>query len=145
MHAVLSLARGDKRVDQQRLAVAGKSFGSMIAWRVFLTDTFLQRCVLITPLCAASEPEHDALHQVNDNYPDAAANSRPVLMAAASSDPHCNLPLLYRFAILASAQVTVLTVDHSFETVTLNAENSQMRLDRNLNLLARHIENFLLD
>lgn len=145
MHAALNLARRDQRVDQQRLSVAGKSFGSMIAWRVFLTDTSLQRCVLLTPLCTASESERDALRQVNDNYPDASTNARPVLMVAANRDPHCDLPLLYRFATLASAQVAVLTGDHSFETIASNPENAQMRFDRNLNLLVRHMENFLLD
>lgn len=148
MESVLQLARNDKRIDRQRLAVMGKSFGSLVAWRIFRADAELKSCILTTPLCQPGSD--DAMEQVIENYPGIEQESRPVLILAGNCDPYCDLPTLYRFAALASGNVflAVLNGNHGFELTgaeqTENGLADAEKFQRNIHLLNRHVENFLL-
>jgi dienelactone hydrolase len=94
MQAVVAKARSEAWVDQQRLYVGGKSFGSIIAWRVFRADPTLAGALLLTPGCSRPNdpsflPEH--------NYPDLLAEQRQVQWILGDRDPWCEPRALYRF------------------------------------------------
>lgn len=52
LRTVLARVRDDPRADPERIVLAGKSLGSLVAWDIFREDTDLQTLVLLTPLCA---------------------------------------------------------------------------------------------
>ncbi|MBI1772562.1 MAG: hypothetical protein HYR68_09520 [Burkholderiales bacterium] len=146
MLLVLNLARNDDRVQQEQISVAGKSFGSIVAWRVFREEPGLKSCVLLTPLCMADKSGEDELNLVRENYPDAGHENRPVLMLAGNADPHCELEILRQFVVNTSAKfnINVLDGNHNLEMPDADAAMAASKFDRNLQLLASHVERFLL-
>ncbi|MBC3915920.1 hypothetical protein H8L32_00350 [Undibacterium sp. CY18W] len=148
MQAVVAAARSDVRVNSHQLSVAGKSFGSVVAWQVFQADKSLQRCILITPLCkAGTANQNEELDTVRQNYPDVEQESRPVTMMAADQDPYCELPLLHRYAarFAKPATVTVLPGNHSFEIPSEDTVSSELAFQLTMDTLSTQMEKFLLD
>lgn len=151
MLLVLNLARNDGRIQQEQISVAGKSFGSIVAWRAFREETGLKSCILLTPLCMAGKSGEDELTLVRENYPDAGNENRPVLMLAGNADPHCELETLSQFVASTSVantsakfNIVVLDGNHSLEIPDADAAMAASKFDRNLQLLASHVEQFLL-
>src|SRR6218665_365978 len=52
MQAVIALARAEPRVAGARIAVGGKSLGSLLAWRALQADPALTAALLLTPVCS---------------------------------------------------------------------------------------------
>ncbi|WP_422982039.1 alpha/beta family hydrolase [Undibacterium sp. Ji50W] len=147
MQVIIAAARSDARVNPHQLSVAGKSFGSVVAWQVFQADKRLQRCILMTPLCKSEVTnENEALDAVRKNYPDVEQESRPVAMMAGDQDPYCELPLLYRYAasFARPATVIVLPGNHSFEMPSEDIVSSEPAFQRTMDLLVRQLGTFLL-
>jgi dienelactone hydrolase len=107
---VLAAARSTARVDRDRILVAGKSLGSIIAWRVLQRDPTLRGAVLLTPVCGKENVPIDTL------YPQIAAETRPSVWIAGDRDPACNIATLYGFAGRSTAKLRVDIVDgdHSY-------------------------------
>lgn len=147
LRLVLNLAKNDARIQQEQISVAGKSFGSIVAWRVFRDDATLKNCALLTPLCTAAESGGDELSLVKENYPGAELEGKPVLMLAGNADPHCELATLHQFAASTSAKLNIIELDgnHSLEIPDADAATAASKFDRNLQLLAEHIQEFLLE
>ncbi|MBC3906027.1 dienelactone hydrolase family protein [Undibacterium umbellatum] len=144
---VLSLAKNDKLIQQQRISVAGKSLGSIVAWRVFREEALLKNCVLLTPLCVADKSGGDESSMVEQNYPDAAQENRPILMLAGNADPYCELAILHQFAAstLTKFKIVALDGNHSLEMPSADTVTAASKFDRNMQLLAKHIEEFLFE
>lgn len=144
MESVLQLVRDDHRIDRHRLTIMGKSFGSLVAWRIFKADAELKSCILTTPLCQPGNA--DAMEQVIENYPGIEQETRPILIIAGNCDPYCHLPTLYRFAALALDNVflVVLNGNHGFELAGEPALVGKDKFQRNMRVLNMHVENFLL-
>lgn len=120
METVLALARRHPRTRQDAVFVAGKSLGSIIAWRVFRSDPTLAGALLLTPVCHKSSPE--------DTYANLASEQRTTQWILGDRDPVCEARTLYRF--LAGAprvhKAALVSGDHSFElSSTAEAEPSQ--------------------
>ena len=117
MKAVLSETRKLPRIDLDRVAVAGKSLGSLVAWRVFRADAALRSAALLTPVCIdmTSDSRRDA---ALTNHPDIASNTRPLLLLAGDADAICPVRFLYGAAatISGGARVVVVGGDHGFAT-----------------------------
>ncbi|MFZ6732340.1 alpha/beta family hydrolase [Undibacterium sp. Ji42W] len=147
LKSVVNVVKNDERVQQQSISVAGKSFGSIVVWRVFRQDTELKSCILLTPLCAPDTSGEDELSLVKENYPDAMLENRRILMLAGNADPHCELATLHQFAAdtLAKFNILVLDGNHSLEIPDEDASVAASKFDRNLHLLATHIQDFLLE
>ncbi|MFZ6639053.1 alpha/beta hydrolase [Undibacterium sp. TC4M20W] len=146
MTSVLRLATSDRRIQQQNISVAGKSFGSIVAWRFFQQQPAVKSCVLLTPLCVADKSGGDELSLVKQNYPGAELEKRPVLMLAGNADPYCELDTLREFAgpMAARFKIVVLEGNHSLEILDEDKTVATSKLERNLALLACHIQDFLL-
>ena len=114
MTTVLAIAQHDANIDRERIAVAGKSLGSIIAWQVLRTTPELRGALLLTPVC--TRPEAGDITALN--YPNAANETRPIAWILGNSDPACPSATLYRFiaATESPSRLNVLSGDHGFET-----------------------------
>jgi len=112
LETVLRATRADPRVDTDRLFLAGKSLGSIVAYRVFRDDPVLLGFLLLTPVgVGGPDPSQGAL---GTNYPD-LAGSRPVVVTVGDDDPLCPPPrLLAHLAETGAENVFPLVVpgDH---------------------------------
>ncbi|PXX46889.1 hypothetical protein DFR42_101465 [Undibacterium pigrum] len=146
LRMVLNLAKNDKRIQQQQISVAGKSFGSIVAWRVFREEAGLKSCALLTPLCVADKSGNHVLSLVEKNYPDAASENRPVLMLAGNADPYCELTTLHQFVASTSStnlHIVAMEGNHSLEIQDADATVAASKFAHNLLLLGDHILHFL--
>lgn len=139
LQAVLQAARAHPRVDPQRIVVAGKSLGSVVAWRAFTADAQLQAALLLTPVCSrvpqgggAPQPEGP------QNYPGLAAERRPTLWIAGDADPLCEPGALYALAASAPKRPRVAIVggDHGFEDRARPAAEAEAFRAANLKAVA---------
>jgi dienelactone hydrolase len=73
MTTALEIARRDPAVDRTRIALAGKSLGSIIAWRVLRAQPDLRGALLLTPVCS-STPNKTVVP--DSNYPEVPQETR---------------------------------------------------------------------
>lgn len=99
METALKALLADPRVDPQRVFIAGKSLGTLVAYRVFRAHPKLKGLFLLTPVARGG---------VAVNYPKLEETKRPILMTLGNRDPLCSLPTLY--AALAKTKGNVATV-----------------------------------
>ena len=149
----LTLARKASWVDPSRIAVGGKSLGSIIAWRVLRHEPNVRGALLLTPVCspkpklepASSGPPPAPI--VDGNYPDVRAETRPTAWILGENDPACATSILYQHLAGAGggAQIDVLRGDHTYSegspsatgtTAATNATNAATN-ERSLDLVAR--------
>ena len=111
MQTVLQYARQQPWVDSRHIIAAGKSLGSIIAWRVFAADPALQAAILLTPVCRTS-PGLDL------QYAHAASEARPSLWLLGDTDPVCATHSLYSYLgkQAGPARISVLDGNHIFAT-----------------------------
>jgi dienelactone hydrolase len=142
MKSVLAEARKLPRIDPERVAVAGKSLGSLVAWRVFRADARLRSAALLTPVCTdmTSDSRRDA---VLTNHPDITSNTRPLLLLAGDADAICPASFLYGTAatISGGARVVVVGGDHGFATKA--GPDAAQESEANMALAVRATANFV--
>lgn len=115
MNAVLVDALKLPTIDPARVAVAGKSLGTLVGWRVFKTQAKLKAVALLTPVCI-DNAKTEVVDNMTQNYPDISANNRPLLLVSGEIDPLCPLPMLYANAAkIPRARAVGVGGSHSFE------------------------------
>ncbi len=148
LQAVLALARRHAKVDAGRLAVGGKSLGSLVAWRAFAADPQLRSVLLLTPVCSRV-PKGETLPRLEapENYPGFEAERRPSLWIAGDKDPLCAATLLYGFAARGSgpARVAIVGGDHGYEDRTLPGAAGEAARKRNLSAVSALAAGFMAD
>lgn len=90
MQTAIAYAKQQSWVDKQRIAVAGKSLGSIIGWRVFQADPELKAAILLTPVCRTPPG-------LAQQYANAADETRPSLWLLGNADPVCVTSDLYGY------------------------------------------------
>jgi len=133
----LALARKAPWVDPSRIALGGKSLGSIIAWRVLRHEPEVRGALLLTPVCspkpklqpASSGPPSSPV--VDGNYPDVRAETRPTAWILGKNDPACAPSILYQHLAGAGggAQIDVLRGDHTFSEGSAYAATNERTLD----------------
>ena len=100
--------RMDKKVDPSRIVILGKSFGSVVAWKVFRSRKDYLAGILMTPLCAEEGDSH---------YPISSEEVRPVLLIAGDNDPYCKLNLVRRLlgVLGARTELQIVPGNHRLE------------------------------
>jgi dienelactone hydrolase len=113
MNTAIALVKRDPGIDHFRIAVAGKSLGSIIAWQVFHSTPDLRGAILLTPVCA--QPTADA---ASTNYPGLADEGRPRVWIMGDVDPVCPVATFQHFIAAAGKgeRINVISGDHGFET-----------------------------
>ena len=90
MNTVLALARKQPWVDASRIAVGGKSLGSIIAWRILRANPELKGALLLTPVCSPPGPTPIA---ADTNYPEVSKEGRASAWVLGDRDPVCKDPI----------------------------------------------------
>lgn len=132
MRTVVALARRDTEIDGSRMAVGGKSLGSIVAWQVLRATPELRGGILLTPVC--SQP--NAGDAATANYPGMSTEQRPRLWVLGDSDALCPVQVFHRF-IAAGGQadrIAVISGNHGFEMPD-HRERDQQTLDLALHLM----------
>lgn len=110
MRTVLRHAMAHARVRASQVFLAGKSLGTIVAYRLFRETGAARGLALMTPLCGSGDGETGA-----EYYPDLlGAEERPVLLVLGDRDPLCEVPALYDFLDDSRGNVAVSVVggDH---------------------------------
>lgn len=143
MRTVLAATKKLARIDANRVAVGGKSLGSLVSWRVFRDDASLRAGALLTPVCTdyMAEGKRDA---TLENYPNLSANTRPLLLVSGDEDPLCPNRFLYAASatIVAGARVVVPGGDHGFSTK--NGADPKLESEANLDSAVRVTTEFVI-
>lgn len=139
MTAVLTKARSDPRVAKDKIAVAGKSLGSIVAWQVLAKNKDVKGGVFLTPVCSrildgATTPKPVA----DENYPDIGKEKRALAFIAGELDPLCSAPILYRYAAEAggAARVSIIGGDHGFANPKITGSVGDEIMKNNVKLVA---------
>ncbi|MBO9689662.1 MAG: hypothetical protein J7598_23930 [Mitsuaria chitosanitabida] len=146
LQAVIAFARDDARLRTDRLVVAGKSMGSVVAARAFAADASLAGAVLLTPLL--SQPGAAPLATTDGAeryYGELRADHRPSLLVSGDQDPYCDPRDLHRFATASTAAMRVAVVDgdHGFGTPGLTGDAADAALARSHDVVARRVADFM--
>lgn len=114
LQTVLDLARKDPAVDPARVAVAGKSLGSFVAWRAFHADPTIKSAVALTPLCSSFTPP---VTNFAEYYTGFATETRPSLWLLGDADSACQPKTLYGnlAGSAGNSRIVVLSGNHGLE------------------------------
>jgi predicted alpha/beta-hydrolase family hydrolase len=142
MSAVIAAAKADPRVRKDDVWAAGKSLGSLVAWRVLASDKSLRGGAFLTPLCSRVPDGKSApISEAEENYPGLTLETRPLAFVLGDKDPLCAPPLLYSFLANASVKTRIGVVggDHSFENKARTGASAAVALEENLRVAAEFI------
>jgi predicted alpha/beta-hydrolase family hydrolase len=143
MTTAVAFAKKQNWVDPNRLAVGGKSLGSIIAWRVLRAEPDVKGALLLTPVCSPPGPTAVAPEA---NYPDVASEARPSAWVLGDRDVVCRTPILYRFVAAEGgpARIDVVAGNHTFEDPAPAQDSSAVaRTDRTIDLVAHLSADFV--
>jgi predicted alpha/beta-hydrolase family hydrolase len=128
---VVDVVRADARVDNQRLILAGKSLGSIIAWHVFRGTPQARAAVLLTPVCSKPGSQPVTPHS---NYPQFANEQRPSVWIVGDADPLCSTDVITPFAFSANgrSRVVIVAGGHAFEQGKPSDAEYAQRLTANI-------------
>jgi dienelactone hydrolase len=119
MQAVLNLAMADARVDPRQIIIAGKSIGSVVAFRVFSQNPSAKALVLLTPLCTSRTNEGPVAVGALE-YPRLTSVTKPVVISLGNSDPSCSVPHLYELLKGSTGNIATIVAggDHGLNVVS---------------------------
>ncbi len=142
MSAVVAAVKSDPRVRQDYVWAAGKSLGSLVAWRVLASDKSLRGGAFLTPVCSrAPDTKSTPVSEAEENYPGLKTESRTLVFVLGDKDHLCSPPLLYKFLANSSGKTRVGVVggDHGFENKARTGAAATTALEGNLRVVADFI------
>jgi predicted alpha/beta-hydrolase family hydrolase len=144
LQRIVATARADSRVDSKRVAVGGKSLGSLVAWQAFRDDRSLTSALLLTPVCSQQVVGKGAASAIAANYPDIETEPRPLFFVLGDRDPLCEPKALFRYAASAKGPVrlSVVSGDHGFNSARRDSTQGDATLERNVGLVAEAAADF---
>ncbi len=139
LEEIVAFARSDNRLDTDRIFVAGKSLGSLVAWRVASADSEVRATYLLTPICRQVGDNGQ-----NGNYPGLLETEKPTVLVLGNRDPLCPLPNLYKWLGSANDNISALVFggNHGMkfppEAGDLTAQNEQRAIEAVVHWLTIH-------
>jgi hypothetical protein len=106
--AVLGHVREVFRVPFDRLALGGKSLGSIVAWNIFRRTPEIRAIWLCTPI---GKPQPSGPRLPRENYPGIEEERRASLWMLAAEDAVCPLPGLYAHLATSDSQPRVVALE----------------------------------
>lgn len=104
LQAVVDYAKSDKRVDLNKLVIAGKSLGTIVSYQVFVKSNLYAGLIFMTPICTDWETKKPVAEAY---YPALARQTRPIVIALGNEDALCSVPMLYDFLKATKGNVSV--------------------------------------
>lgn len=120
---MIDFAMKNSRINPAAIFLAGKSLGSIFAYRAAQKNPEIKGIVLLTPIFP-DDAYTDML------YPGLDKESRPILIVAGDKDPdNANLPVLYRVAGKCTPLINIVIVsgDHGLNVGDYNDPQMQER------------------
>lgn len=150
LQTALAYARNLPGAKSNKVYLAGKSLGSLVAWKVFQRDPQIPAAALLTPVCSYDRDEQGKLlperqNLLVENYPGLKAEKRPVLFLLGHQDSLCYPPILYAglSESLGSISVSVLGGGHSLNLQTPDQKEDPLATEHNLKTAAQVLVNWL--
>jgi dienelactone hydrolase len=139
MTTVLNKARSDPRIAKDKIAVAGKSLGSFVAWQVLAKNKDIKGGLFLTPVCSQTQSGYAISSSVAaENYPGIGNEKRPLAFIAGEADPLCAAPVLYQYAAQAggTTRVSIVGGNHGFAHPKLTGTLGDEVLKSNVKIVA---------
>lgn len=136
-------------VDSDKILIAGKSLGSIVAYSVFKDMPNAKALALLTPICSvATDDDGNPLPKprnvCEEYYPGLKTDSRSVLMTMGDNDDACITNMLFDYLKDANRniQVSVAGGDHGFRLKKSDGTLDVDRTQRNINTVVNNLFNW---
>jgi predicted alpha/beta-hydrolase family hydrolase len=139
MSTVVTKARSDSRIARGNMFAAGKSLGSIVAWKILAANKDFKGGLFLTPICSrVPKGSSVPVPEGDERYPNIASERRPLAFISGELDPLCAAPVLYRFAANAGGptRVSIVGGDHGFKNPTIAGSAGDELALRNAKLAA---------
>jgi predicted esterase len=147
---VMAYAISNPAVDAEKIIIAGKSLGSVVAYSVFQSTPSAKGLVLLTPLCTYTtddngNPLPTPLQVCEENYPLMKKDSRPIYMTMGDRDSACIVNVLFDYLKDSQGNVLVNVAggDHGFRVKKLDGTIDAVKTQRNIDSVIDGILNWV--
>lgn len=137
--AVLKYAQALPSVDADKIILAGKSLGSIVAYSVFQATANAKALILLTPICSYTTDENnnplpEPQRVCEESYPGLKKDTRPVMMTMGDRDSLCILNVLFDYLkdSAGNIQVSVAGGDHGFRLKKADKTVDEAKTQRNI-------------
>lgn len=150
MAAVLEFTKTYPSIDPTKIIIAGKSMGSGVAYKIFLSHSELKAIALLTPICSYTTDDNNnplpaPVSVCDQGYPNLKDGSRPVLMTMGNKDDACVLPILFDFLkdSKGNIQTFVAGGDHGFRIFDAEGKLDSVKTQNNINTVSEVVLNWM--
>jgi predicted alpha/beta-hydrolase family hydrolase len=148
-NTVLEYSRSLSYVDSNKLVIAGKSLGSVVAYSVFKSTPDAKSLALLTPICSYTTDEGGnplpVPQQVcEESYPGLKEESRPIYLTMGDRDDLCILNILFDYLKDSKGNVLVNVAggDHGFRLKKTDGTPDSDRTQRNIDVVIGSLLNW---
>ena len=148
MTAVLNKARNDPRVVKDKIAVAGKSLGSLVAWQILAKNKDIKGGLFLTPVCSEIQSGSAIASSIAaENYRNIGNEKRPLAFIAGEADPLCVAPVLYQYVSQAGGptRISIVGGNHGFAHPKLTGALGDEVMKSNVKIVALLAADFVAE
>lgn len=137
--ALIEFVKADQRVNKEKIFVAGKSLGSVLAYRSVYQRDDIDGLLLLTPIF----PNNDSAYRLHNDIEN--LNIPTFIIVGDNDNANCNLKTLYEVnaKIKGDTFITVVPGDHSFNIEPFQADVISEVNNKNIALVIENIINWL--
>jgi predicted esterase len=136
-------------VDAEKLIIAGKSLGSVVAYSVFQSTPKALGLVMLTPLCTYTTDDNGnplpaPMKVCEENYPLMKQGSRPIYMTMGDNDSACLINVLFDYLKDSHGNVLVSVAggDHGFRIRKSDGKLDEVKTQRNIDSVVNGVLNW---
>lgn len=149
-YSVMDYASTLPSVDAEKIVLAGKSLGSVVAYAVFKDTPSAKGVALLTPICSYVTDEQGnplpAPQSVcEENYPGMKQDLRPVYMTMGELDSACVLSVLFDYLKDSKGNILVNVAggDHGFRMKNAEGKVDDAKTQRNIDSVINAVLNWM--
>ncbi|MGZ3790370.1 MAG: alpha/beta family hydrolase [Bacteriovorax sp.] len=147
--SALNFAKNLSFVDSDKIIIAGKSLGSLVAYSIFKEMPTAKALALLTPICSVTtdddgKPLPRPMNVCEEDYPGLKNEDRPVLMTMGDNDSACVLNVLFDYLKDSNGNVLVSVAngDHGFRVKNSDGSQDAVRTQRNIDTVVNNLFNW---
>lgn len=116
LQTVYAFLKTKRKVNKDRIIIAGKSLGSIVAHDFFVEEKKLHALLLMTPICTSHWDKNGNNQSTprpvaKQYYPELLKQTRPIVVSLGNRDAYCSLPMLYDFLKDSQGNISTLTFE----------------------------------